>query len=145
MVSASYFTAHGTNLCQKKKIITFITGFIYSECHVSVEESSILPKQRRNYHLSFLRGLRDCHGRAISRENQGPWQRHVSPVREEGLSSAPGCPAGPPACVCEGLPGGLPRLLRLVVFTPRFTGEDTKPSGPLATLLQTDSCVTGKV
>lgn len=50
-----------------KKLIS-VTGLIYSKCHVSVKQSSILPKQSRNYHLSFLRGLRDCHGQAISRE-----------------------------------------------------------------------------
>lgn len=83
---------------KKKKKVTFITGFIYSKCHVSVEESSILPKQRRNYHLPFLGGLRDCHGLAISGGNRG--ERRGCPL----LPAAQRAPSRPPSMYVRGSP-----------------------------------------
>lgn len=83
---------------QKKLISTM--GLTYYKCHVSVRQSSILPKQSRNYHLSFLKGLRDCRGQAISRETRAHGRGTVPGGGGGGLLSSL-LPGGPHGGVCE--------------------------------------------
>lgn len=58
MLKASHFTVQRSSTYKK---YIFITDFTYSQYHVSVKWSPILPKHCRNYPLSLLRGSRDCH------------------------------------------------------------------------------------